>query len=161
VESVVEVMLSTVKPDIDVRGKTLDRDGSNMRIGELAAATGVSARSLRYYEEQGLLRSARSASGQRLYADDAVARVGTIQSLYAAGLNSVKIGELLPCLDAEPQERTSYLLDSLRAERVRIDGSLAELRRVRDTLDQVIASLASEQPRVGSAAGAAGAGRVR
>ena len=62
-----------------------------MRIGELASVTGVSVRSLRYYEEQGLLNSRRSASGQRLYADDAASRVATIQSLYAAGLNSAKI----------------------------------------------------------------------
>lgn len=132
-----------------------------MRIGELAASTGVSIRSLRYYEEQGLLVSRRSPSGQRLYTDDAVARVGTIQSLYAAGLNSVKIHELLPCLDAAPHERTRHLFDSLCAERTRIDGSIAELHRVRDTLDQVIESLASEQVRVGSAAGAGAAGRPR
>jgi DNA-binding transcriptional MerR regulator len=128
-----------------------------MRIGELSAVTGVSPRSLRYYEEQGLLRSRRSASGQRLYADDAVARVGTIQHLYAAGLNSVKIAELLPCLDAEPEERTSHLFDSLCAERARIESSIAELHRVRDTLDQVIASLAREQrpggPRGGEVVG--------
>jgi len=137
-----------------VKGKSLERDGSNMRIGELSAATGVSARSLRYYEEQGLLRSHRSASGQRLYDDAAVERVGTIQGLYAAGLNSSKIFELLPCLDAEPSARTAHLLDSLCAERSRIDGSIAELRRARDTLDEVIRDLQAEQR---SAAGTAGA----
>jgi DNA-binding transcriptional MerR regulator len=132
-----------------------------MRIGELATATGVSVRSLRYYEEQGLLSSRRSASGQRLYTDDAASRVATIQSLYAAGLNSAKIWELLPCLDAEPAERTAHLLDSLCAERTRIDASIADLHRVRATLDQVIESLASEQAQAGTAAGAGGAGRPR
>ena len=38
-----------------------------MRIGDLSAATGASARSLRYYEEQGLLSSERGAGGQRHY----------------------------------------------------------------------------------------------
>ena len=38
-----------------------------MRIGELAARSGVSVRALRYYEEQDLLISTRSASGQRHY----------------------------------------------------------------------------------------------
>lgn len=34
-----------------------------MRIGDLAARTGVGIRSLRYYEEQGLLTSTRSGGG--------------------------------------------------------------------------------------------------
>jgi len=45
-----------------------------MRIGELAARAGVSVRALRYYEEQNLLASVRSPSGQRQYPDSAVDR---------------------------------------------------------------------------------------
>lgn len=116
-----------------------------MRIGDLAAATGVSVRSLRYYEEQGLLASRRSPSGQRIYAESAVPRVDMIQSLYAAGLNSTKIVELLPCLDAEPAERTTHLLDSLHAERTRIDASIADMRRVRATLNGIIDALTAQQ----------------
>ena len=59
-----------------------------MRIGELAEKSGVSVRSLRYYEEQSLLHSSRSESGQRLYLAAAVGRVILIQRLYAAGLSS-------------------------------------------------------------------------
>ena len=69
-----------------------------MRIGELATRTGVSVRALRYYEEQGLLVSERSPSGQRHYPDEAVDRVRLIQQLYAAGLPSRSIAELLPCV---------------------------------------------------------------
>ena len=43
-----------------------------MRIGDLAEHTGASVRSLRYYEEQGLLLADRTPSGQRTYDDDAV-----------------------------------------------------------------------------------------
>lgn len=58
-----------------------------MRIGELAVRVGVSVRALRYYEEQHLLVSERSPSGQRQYQDDAVDRVQLIQRHYgqAAG----------------------------------------------------------------------------
>ncbi|MFC7730192.1 MerR family transcriptional regulator [Actinomadura keratinilytica] len=78
-----------------------------MRIGELARRTGVSTRSLRYYEEQGLLVPDRTPGGQRDYPEQAVDRVIRIQELYAAGLHSKKIAELLPCMrdaDGGPAE---------------------------------------------------------
>jgi DNA-binding transcriptional MerR regulator len=59
-----------------------------MRIGELSRRTGVSARSLRYYEAQGLLTSVRSEAGQRHYSDAAVQRVSLIRQLFDAGLSS-------------------------------------------------------------------------
>lgn len=107
----------TLKPDINVRGKPKEGRGGaqkgtgaeradDMRIGELAAAGGVSVRSLRYYEEQGLLTSVRSPSGQRHFKDTDVDRVVFIQRLYAAGLSSRTIKDLLPCVDA-PSEATS------------------------------------------------------
>ncbi|MEV0731568.1 MULTISPECIES: MerR family transcriptional regulator [Polymorphospora] len=109
-----------------------------MRIGELATATGASARSLRYYEEQGLITSRRSASGQRHYPEAAVGRVRLIRSLLAAGLSSATIHDVLPCI-ADESIRTPALEARLRAELARIDGQIRELRRTRDTLAEVIA----------------------
>lgn len=43
--------------------------GETMRIGELARRTGVSERMLRYYEQEGLLRPARTTSGYRDYGE--------------------------------------------------------------------------------------------
>ena len=71
-----------------------------LRIGELAKRAGVSVRALRYYEEQGLLAPDRSAAGQRMYREVEVARVRFFQQMYAAGLNSRNVAELLPCVDA-------------------------------------------------------------
>jgi DNA-binding transcriptional MerR regulator len=107
-----------------------------MRIGELADRAGVSVRALRYYEEQGLLTAQRSGSGQRHYADKAVDRVQLIQLLYAAGLTSRTIADLMPCVDAQvstPESRAR-----LAAERDRIDAQIAELTTTRDRLDAVI-----------------------
>ncbi len=56
-----------------------------MRIGELAERTGVSVRSLRYYEEQGLLDSERSSGGHRHYTEHEIDRVEYLQRLYAPG----------------------------------------------------------------------------
>ena len=116
-----------------------------MRIGELATKTGVSVRALRYYEEQDLLTAARSSRGQRHYLDSAVDRVHLIQMLYAAGLSSRTILDLLPCVDAKvntPQSRAM-----LRAERDRIDQQITQLRQARERLDAVIAF--SESPASG------------
>ncbi|MFJ8954361.1 MerR family transcriptional regulator [Streptomyces sp. NPDC102381] len=107
-----------------------------MRIGELAARTGVSVRALRYYEEHELLAAERSPSGQRLYARDAVDRVPLIQQLYAAGLSSRTIVELLPCV--VDGNATPELLDRLSTERDQIDKKIAELADTRSRLDSVL-----------------------
>jgi DNA-binding transcriptional MerR regulator len=107
-----------------------------MRIGELAARTGVGVRSLRYYEQQGLLAAERSPSGQRHYPGSAVDRVWLIQRLYGAGLTSKTIVELLPCV--VDGNATPELLDRLATQRDRIDRQLAELADTRDRLDSVI-----------------------
>ena len=113
-----------------------------MRIGELARRTEVSERSLRYYETQGLLASDRTAGGHRDYPEHAVDRVIHIQQLYAAGLNSGTIAKLLPCMrdhDGGPAATaTPWLVDELRSERERIDHTIDDLVRSRDTLDEVI-----------------------
>ncbi|MET9372595.1 MerR family transcriptional regulator [Streptomyces sp. NPDC003035] len=113
-----------------------------MRIGELAARTGVSERSLRYYEMQGLLAAERTPGGHRSYGDWAVDRVIRIQALYAAGLHSKKIARLLPCMrdtDGGPSEvATSQLLTELAEERERIDRLITDLVRSREVLDEVI-----------------------
>lgn len=113
-----------------------------MRIGELAKRTGVSERSLRYYEEQNLLVASRTPGGQRDYPELAVDRVIHIQELFAAGLNSKKIFQILPCMrdtDGGANERaTPELVDQLRFERDRIDRTIADLLRSREVLDDVI-----------------------
>ncbi|WP_194828572.1 MerR family transcriptional regulator [Nocardia sp. XZ_19_231] len=121
-----------------------------MRIGELAKRTGVSERSLHYYEEQGLLVSGRTPGGHRDYPDTAVDRVIHIQELYAAGLSSKKIALILPCMrdaDGRANERaTPELVEELRVERDRIDRAIADLLRSRGVLDEVIDRAADGLP---------------
>jgi len=109
-----------------------------MRIGELAARSGVSVRALRYYEEQSLLSAERSPSGQRHYAESAVGQVHLIQQLYAAGLSSKTIVDLMPCvIDGRA---TPTLLKRLAVEREQVDRRITDLMDVRDRLDSVIAA---------------------
>ncbi|MEV1021281.1 MerR family transcriptional regulator [Streptomyces sp. NPDC050264] len=111
-----------------------------MRIGELAARAGVSVRSLRYYEEQGLLTSSRSASGQRHYTDDEVERVRLIQRLYAGGLSSRTVAELLPCVDAPSERNSDAALVRMAQERDRLSEHLDDLVRTRDALDGLMST---------------------
>lgn len=111
-----------------------------MRIGELAARAGVSVRSLRYYEEQGLIASTRSTSGQRHYTDDEVERVTLIQRLYAAGLSSRTIYELLPCVDAPSAENSDAALERMAQEHVRLSRHIDELIHTRDALEGLMAT---------------------
>jgi len=111
-----------------------------MRIGELAARTGVSVRSLRYYEEQGLLASTRSTSGQRRYAEYAVERVLFVQRLYAAGLSSRTIAALLPCVDAPSEECSEAAIERMEQERAKLSAHIAELIQTRESLDDVLAA---------------------
>ncbi|QQQ77305.1 MerR family transcriptional regulator [Saccharothrix sp. 6-C] len=106
-----------------------------MRIGDLAARAGVSVRSLRYYEEQGLLSSTRSAGGQRHYTEDDVERVAFVQRLYAAGLSSRTITELLPCIDSPSDENSDAAMERMAKERDRLSDHIQELLRTRDALD--------------------------
>ncbi|TCC21264.1 MerR family transcriptional regulator [Kribbella sindirgiensis] len=105
-----------------------------MRIGELAEATGVSTRSLRYYEEQDLIRSNRTPGGWRDFDESMVERVVMIQHLFAAGLGSAVIGEQLPCLDAPPEERTGVLETLLAQEVQRLEAKRREIDRELDVL---------------------------
>ncbi|WP_431034884.1 MerR family transcriptional regulator [Streptomyces sp. P6-2-1] len=107
-----------------------------MKIGELAKRAGVSVRSLRYYEQQGLLDSDRTPGGQRVYAEDAVGRVRLIQLLYAAGLPSRTILALLPCVTTGHATRGMY--EKVRRERASIQERIDELTRARDQLDDVM-----------------------
>ncbi|CAO5162424.1 MerR family transcriptional regulator [Frankia sp. AiPs1] len=110
-----------------------------MRIGDLAAQTGVSVRSLRYYEEQGLLSSSRSPSGQRTYVASDVERVRFLRRLYAAGLSSRTIIDLLPCVDSPNEESADDAWTRMAEERARLDRHITELLHARDRLDEIIA----------------------
>ena len=108
-----------------------------LRIGELAERSGVSVRALRYYEEQGLLDADRTPAGQRVYPESAVDKVRFFQQLYAAGLTSRNIAELLPCIDTGHTDAEQRRM--LHQQRNRIQGKLDELNAALGRLDDILA----------------------
>ncbi|MFD5830707.1 MerR family transcriptional regulator [Lentzea sp. NPDC060358] len=109
-----------------------------MRIGELARLTGVSARSLRYYEQQGLVHSTRSVGGQRHYAPTEASRVEMIRRLFEAGLGTKVIARLLPCVDTDDQAVAEDAFDAMKAERDRLTADIDRLVEARASLDELI-----------------------
>ncbi len=112
-----------------------------MRIGELSKRTGVSSRSLRYYEAQGLLTSSRSDTGQRHYSDAEVQRVALIRQLFDAGMSSRVIAAVLPCVEipSDP-DVVEAAFATMARERDRIDADIARLIEARNALDTVMAA---------------------
>jgi MerR family transcriptional regulator, repressor of the yfmOP operon len=122
-----------------------------LRIGEAAARVGVSCRTLRYYEELGLLRpSARTPGGARRYAEEDIARLEHIRELQELmGFNLEEILEVvgtedrLATLRAEwlagrPPERRAEIL----AEALELNARLRDrVERKRDRLGQVLEQL--------------------
>ena len=72
-----------------------------MNIGELARQTGVSIRSLRYYETKKLLSSQRGGNGYRFYERSAIERVKTIQFYLGLGLTTREIFDIAFCSSPE------------------------------------------------------------
>ena len=71
-----------------------------MLIGELASRAGTSTRTLRYYEQHGLVRADRDPHGYRRYDEDEVRVVREIRSLLAAGFGLDDIRPFVACLRA-------------------------------------------------------------
>lgn len=111
-----------------------------MRIGELSQATGASPRSLRYYEQKGLLHSSRDARGRghRRYDGDAVATVTHIRALLAAGLPSALIYELLPCVEGPGPQLQQCAEPVLEQQMHRVQEQIAALSHAQQRLQAVI-----------------------
>jgi DNA-binding transcriptional MerR regulator len=73
-----------------------------MRISELSHRTGVSIRSLRYYEQKRLLCARRLENGYRDLDEEAIERVQTIQMYLGLGLTTEQIEEILQCSGISP-----------------------------------------------------------
>lgn len=107
----------------------------SLSIGQLAAATGVSVRSLRHYEAQGLLVAGRGANGYRHFPASAVAQVRQLQRLLGAGFSLAEIRGFPDCMrliegalacpetSAAQRERLRMLerqIDELESRRARL-----------------------------------------
>ena len=114
---------------------TPDRDAPVaplLRIQEVSAALGLTTRTLRYYEELGLLEpAARSDGDYRLYDEDDLERLRFIKGLRDdAGFSLAEIGQLLEDDAARTRNRARFRTTTDAAERRAIvDDALARVER--------------------------------
>jgi DNA-binding transcriptional MerR regulator len=109
-----------------------------MRIGEAATASGASVRSLRYYEDEGLIVPGRCGNGYRDYCRTTIDRVLLVRSLLESGLPVRLIREALPRLaggPGQPASEQAEFLREVRAYRDRLAARIAALTAQQDALD--------------------------
>lgn len=112
-----------------------------MRIGELAGRAGTSARTLRYYEQHGLLTARRTANGYRDYDEVDLRLVREIRSLLEIGFNLEETRPFVECLRSgrESGAECPASLAVLGRKLADIDTCIARLLLVRGRVNRELA----------------------
>jgi MerR family transcriptional regulator, thiopeptide resistance regulator len=117
-----------------------DHSEPRWRIGEVSARTGLTARTLRYYEELGLLRpSERLGGGHRVYANEDLRRLYRISLLRQLGM---PLSDIARDLD----DSSSDLSDTITRHIAQVDHRLTALGRHRERMITVRESLSNGSP---------------
>lgn len=125
-------------------------DHDRRQIGDVAQRTGLSLRTIRYYEEVGLgAPSARSHGGFRLYTEADIARLALVARMRPLGFSLEEMRDLLEALDAL---RRTDLNPSARGDaqarvsafQVAVEERVGGLRQQLDAAETLARSLRSE-----------------
>jgi MerR family redox-sensitive transcriptional activator SoxR len=109
-----------------------------LTVGEVARRSGFATSALRYYEREGLIRSSRTAGGQRRYERNVLRRLAFIRAARNIGL---ALDEVRVVLAQLPESRTPTRADWThisKAWRQRLDAQIDALVALRDGLDSCI-----------------------
>ena len=110
----------------------------DLTVGELSRRSGVPASALRFYEDEGLIHSRRTAGNQRRYRRDTLRRVTFIRMSQRVGMPLSKIREVLGLLS---DDRTPTRTDWARISRCwqeDLNARIRQLEQLRDQLDDCI-----------------------
>ncbi|GIO33082.1 transcriptional regulator [Paenibacillus albilobatus] len=120
-----------------------------MNIGELAELTGASIRSLRYYEQKGLLAPLRKDNGYREYTPFAVEQVRTIQLYLNLGLSTDEIAGILQCVLMNKEAFCTEVLPIYQLKLQEIDKQIELLTSIRQNLTDRIDAILLERSKSG------------
>ena len=112
-----------------------------MRIGELAERAGVTPRTIRYYEDLGLLGpNEREGQGFRYYTDAELFRLKKIDALKQMGLSLEEVGDVLPlyCDDPTGLRGKRRVLDILQVHLADVEDKIDSLQQLRADLESNI-----------------------
>jgi DNA-binding transcriptional MerR regulator len=111
-------------------------------IGELSRRSGVSARSLRYYEQHGLIAAERSANGYRDYAEDVVQTARNLHLLFELGVGRELARSVLACSGDAPPEVHRATRGQLTEVLEHMEQRIDELSTARAALSLIIEAAA-------------------
>jgi DNA-binding transcriptional MerR regulator len=134
-------------------------DEELLPVAEVREKTGLSARTLRYYEELGLLPGVRRrAGGRRVYGADEIERLRFIQRLKALGLSLADIKDLnaVYAIDGSTRAMLGRLDELLGRHTAEIDGRIEELMGLRDEIAKYRDYVASRSERLAAPKARAG-----
>ncbi|MFE3445850.1 MerR family transcriptional regulator [Nocardia sp. NPDC059180] len=114
---------------------------SGLRTSQLAAAAGVNAQTLHYYERRGLLAEPdRSLGGHRLYPEQSVTVLRTIKAAQRLGFSLDEVAELLAAPQSGGRRNDTGLHAHVEGKLAEVDARLAELTATRGTLLAALAA---------------------
>jgi DNA-binding transcriptional MerR regulator len=117
-----------------------------MRIGELAQQTGLTTKTVRYYEQIGLMEEPdRHTNGYRDYGDDAIERLRFIRDSQAAGLTLAETGEILG-MKAAGESTCAHTRDLLARHLADVDAQIDRLLATRTELRAMATRAATMNP---------------
>jgi MerR family copper efflux transcriptional regulator len=117
-----------------------------MRIGELSRQAGVSDKTLRYYEDVGVLPPARRTSGgYRDYDPSALDRLAFIRAAQAVGLSLGEIREIIGFRD-RGETPCAHVAELVRQRAAELEQRIAELERMRTELRRLARRARSLNP---------------
>ncbi len=116
-----------------------------MQIGELSRRAGTSARSVRHYEQQGLLLARRQPNGYRDYDEADLLLVREIRSLLVNGFDLEEIRPFVDCLHAGIRSRRACPggIEVYRRKLEELDARVAALQSLRDRVRAELSQLES------------------
>jgi DNA-binding transcriptional MerR regulator len=118
--------------------------GAYLQIGEVAERTGVTQRTLRFYEEKGLLKPpSRLEGGFRLYSEDDVQRVEAIKRLQTLlGFSLADIKEMVEAEEVKLQIKATYRRDAETSDRIgKLRKAVEVTERQVEVIDQKLQAL--------------------
>lgn len=115
-----------------------------MNIGAVARASGLPAKTIRYYEEIGLLKPDRAQNGYRDYSVEDVHRLRFLQRARSLGFTVAQCRQLLS-LYGDASRESADVKAIAEAKLKEVDRKIAELMSLRGTLVRLVASCHGDQ----------------